>query len=114
MADQSSAKPAFVGLDLAADLRDFETDAPAPAPRRPDTASLNAVSERAGFPSREPRPAKRAPPPVRAAQFDTRLTLRLTEEDKRRFDDLVYRLRVPNGEAFRRLLDQFEGLERKR
>jgi hypothetical protein len=118
MADQPSSKPAFAGFNLAEDLREFETVAPAAPRARPDAASLNLVSERAGFPSREPRPAAptpaAAPTPVREARFETRLTLRITERDKQRFDDLAYRLRVANGEVFQRLLDHFEALETKR
>ena len=45
---------------------------------------------------------------MRAANFDTRLSLRVTDRDRQRFDDIVYALRVPNGEAFRQLLDLFE------
>lgn len=115
MTNPAPAKPVFAGLNLAEDLREFDV-APTAAPRpKPDAASLNAVSERAGFPSREPQPIKAAPiPPVRELNFETRLTIRITERDKKRFDDLAYRLRVPNGEAFRRLLDQFEAAERSR
>jgi hypothetical protein len=103
-------KPTFAGLNLAEDLREFDVALPAAHMTRPDAAALNAVSERAGFPSREPRVAKPAPP-VRELKFETRLTIRVTERDKRRFDDLAYRLRAPNGEAFQRLLDLFEASE---
>jgi hypothetical protein len=106
MDEPKPAKTAFAGLNLADDLRDFEPDASS-APARPDAAALTALSERAGFPSREPRVAK--PPPIpRPLNFDARLTIRVAGPDKQRFDDLVYRLRVSNGEAFRRLLDHFE------
>jgi hypothetical protein len=153
-----SASSPFAGLTFAEDLLAFE-DAPPPHPRpRPDAAALEALSEEAGFPSREPRPrdagptrqpgrprqpeqapsspagdARRSsagaggaaqrgagflePPPApskrgREAQFDARLTLRVTAEDKQRFDDLAYALRAPNGEAFRQLLDHFEAERR--
>jgi hypothetical protein len=112
MADKLPTKPAFSGLNLAEDLREFESAPALKMPPRPDTASLNAVSEQAGFPSREPRASKAAaPPPARELNFETRLTIRVTERDKQRFDDLAYRLRAPNGEAFRRLLDLFEASE---
>ncbi len=106
MVDQAPAKPAFAGLSLADDLREFETDVTAPPPR-PDKAKIAAVSESAGFPSREPLVAKARTPP-RPLNYDARLTIRIAETDKARFDDLVYRLRASNGEVFRRLLDHFE------
>jgi TfoX/Sxy family transcriptional regulator of competence genes len=37
--------------------------------------------------------------------YDNRLTLRVAEEDKARFEELVYRLRASNGEAFKLALD---------
>jgi len=106
MVDSPKAKPAFAGLSLADDLREFEGDVTA-APPRPDKAKIAAVSESAGFPSREPRAAKSAAP-TRPLNYDARLTIRIAESDKTRFDDLVYRLRASNGEVFRRLLDRFE------
>jgi hypothetical protein len=106
MVDTAPAKNPFVGLNLADDLREFETAMPVPRPR-PDQAKVAAVSESAGFPSREPRVAK-APPPPRPLNYDARLTIRIAEADKTRFDNLVYRLRTSNGDAFRRLLDHFE------
>ena len=99
-------KPTFAGLSLADDLKEFEIAAEPPR-KRLDASALESLSERAGFPSREPKPTKRAPV-VRAANFDTRLSLRVTDRDRQRFDDIVYALRVPNGEAFRQLLDLFE------
>ncbi len=101
-----TAKP-FAGLNLADDLKAFEPEVTAP---RPDPKVLAKVSERAGFPSREPQPAQPDKPaaPVRELNFDARLTLRVTNRDKQRFEDLAYRLRVPNGEAMQRLLDHFE------
>jgi len=106
MADAKPARTPFAGLNLAEDLREFEPDA-STAPTRPDPATLAALSDRAGFPSREPRVPK-APPTPRPLNFDARLTIRVAQRDKQRFDDLVYRLRASNGEAFRRLLDHFE------
>ncbi len=109
MAD-AKAKSAFAGLNLADDLRDFESDIGA-SPPRPDRAKIEAVSERAGFPSREPVPRK--PPPMeRPLNYDARLTLRVTDADMKRFHDLVYRLRSSNGAVFQRLLDTFEASEK--
>ena len=103
-------KPAFAGLNLADDLKEFESEPAPPSRPKPNPAALAAVSERAGFPSREPQAPKPAPA-VRELKYETRMTLRVTERDKRRFDDLAYRLRVANGEAFGRLLDVFEAQE---
>ena len=107
------AKPAFAGLNLADDLKEFEPSA-AEAPRpRLAPAALETLSDQAGFPSREPKAAKRTPI-VRAVNFDTRLSLRVTARDKQRFDDLAYALRVPNGDAFRQMLDLFEASARRK
>lgn len=111
---------------------DLDVTGFAPKPRaeapRLDTEQLRAVAEGRGFLSREARtaalpaaaaaPAEMRPttaarnvPPPRPIHFETRLTIRISAEAKRRFDDLAYRLRVPNGEAFNRLLDAFERVE---
>ena len=109
MDEPKPAKTAFAGLNLADDLREFEPSVAAPPPR-PDRAKVAAVSESAGFPHREPRAAKPAAPP-RPLNYDARMTIRVASADKTRFDDLAYRLRASNGEAFRRLLDHFETSE---
>jgi len=106
MADPAPAKPAFAGLNLAEDLKDFELPTAARLPR-PDRATVAAVSESAGFPHREPRSVKPAAP-VRPLNFDARMSLRVAEADKTRFDDLVYRERASVGEVFKRLLDHYE------
>lgn len=105
------AKPSFAGLNLAADLKEFDVDKPPALRPKPDPAALAGVSERAGFPSREPKPAKSAAPPVRELHFDERLTLRVAKVDRTRFDDIAYRLRAANGEAFAKVLDAFEAQE---
>ena len=111
MSANAPAKPTFAGLNLADDLRDFETEEASGHRPKPDAAALADVSERAGFPSREPKLAKAPPPPARELNFDERLTIRVTKRDRKRFDDIRYRLRVANGEAFARILDVFEAQE---
>ena len=110
--------------DNELDVSGFAPKPKSDAPRM-DTESLRAIAESRGFTSREaapapasgpvsrPAPSPRAPAPARALNFDTRLTIRVSDEAKRRFDDLTYRLRVPNGETFNRLLDLFEATEKK-
>ena len=110
MAESAPAKPAFAVLNLAEDLKDFELPTAAPLPR-PDRAVVAAVSQSAGFPSREPQSLKTAAP-VRALHYDARMSLRVAEADKARFDDLVYRERASVGEVFRRLLDHYEASRR--
>jgi hypothetical protein len=102
----NETKAPFAGLSLADDLKEFEIP-PATTPAKPDSRALSAMSERAGFPSREPR----APIVVKQTaqqKFDTRLTVRVTQKDKVRFEEIAYRLRLQNGEAFQRLLDAIE------
>ena len=108
MPTAAASKPAFAGLNLADDLKDFEVDEAPDHRPKPDAAALADVSERAGFPSREPKPSKPAPAPVREVLYGERLTLRVTRKDRERFDEIVYRLRGANGEAFARVLDAFE------
>lgn len=110
MPASSPAKAAFAGFNLADDLKEFEVEDARELRPKPDPTSLATVSERAGFPSREPKPPKPAAP-VRELKFDERLTLRVTEADRKRFDDIVYRLRAANGEAFAKVLDAFEAQE---
>lgn len=96
-------KPAFAGLSLADALKDFDPPAIASLPKA-DPARLREMSTNAGFPSREPQPLPPKPVP-RPLNYDTRLTLRVAEDDKTRFENLVYRLRTTNGEAFKLALD---------
>ena len=105
----AASKPAFAGINLADDLKDFEVDEAPDHRPKPDAAALADVSERAGFPSREPKASKpAAPAPLREVIYGERLTLRVTRKDRERFDEIVYRLRGANGEAFARILDAFE------
>ena len=110
MPTAAASKPAFAGLNLADDLKDFEVDEAPDHRPKPDAAALADVSERAGFPSREPKASKPAPAPapVREIIYGERLTLRVTKKDRERFDEIAYRLRGANGEAFARILDAFE------
>jgi hypothetical protein len=96
-------KLAFAGLSLADELKDFDPPAAAPPPKA-DPVKLREMSTQAGFPSREPQPLPSKPAP-RPLLYDNRLTLRVAEEDKARFEELVYRLRASNGEAFKLALD---------
>jgi hypothetical protein len=108
---KQTPKPAYAGLRIAQDLAAFEPDASTPP--MPDPKLLAQVSERAGFPSREPK-APTTPKPAPASReltYDARLTIRVREEDKARFDDLVYKNRLTNGAFFQKLLDHFEGAE---
>lgn len=116
MTATAAKPPGFAGLNLADELAEFAgSDAPVP---KPDTAKLRELSTAAGFPSREPQPATpkaaarppapKAAPPPRPLNFDERLTIRISAEDKRRFEDLVHDLRTSNGDGFRQALDALE------
>jgi hypothetical protein len=100
-------KPAFAGLSLADQLKDFDAPAQGAGPAKPDPKKLRVLSTEAGFPSREPQPLPVKPPP-RPLQFETRVTIRTSAEDKERFEELSYRLRKANGETFKLALDALE------
>ncbi len=99
----AETKPAFAGLSLADELRDFDPPG-ALQPPKVDPVKLREMSTNAGFPSREPQPLPIKAPP-RPLNYDTRLTLRVADQDKTRFEDLVHQLRTTNGEAFKLALD---------
>lgn len=73
----------------------FVSDNPAPAPQRAAKA---------------PRPKARHRPRA-VLMYPCHYSLRMTDEDRDRFDDYAHKHRIPKGEAMTRLLDLADAAE---
>ena len=98
------------------DVSDFKPRSVQTARPPVDKDALREAGAAHGFVSREATPATPAAPGAPAAQaaasrqarpvvYATRLSVRVREEDKQRFEDLAYRSRAPAGETLTTLLD---------
>ena len=59
-----------------------------------------------------PEPTRRGRKRKTEREFDHQYTLRIRTADRDRFDDYVHRHRICVGEAFKRMLDAAEAMER--
>ena len=83
--------------------RDAATEAAPAAPAAPPTATEQPARVRPTARKRERR----------VAQYPAHYSLRMTDEDRDRFDAYAEKHRIPKGEAMRRLLDLAEAEERR-
>jgi len=66
--------------------------------RQSRQSCIECMSERLGFVTRASR--ANCGEANRAAKFDTRLTVRVTQKDKVRFEEIAYRLRLQTERHF--------------
>lgn len=125
MSRKPTPLPGFAGVPRFGG--DDEDDTALIAPPTPEVRQkAKAAAQAIGFVPAEAAPAEQATPPEktgrtrpvarkrerRIAQFPAHYSLRMTDEDRDRFDAYAEKHRIPKGEAMRRLLDLAEAHER--
>lgn len=96
-------------------IASFADDDDLPIPTAEQRAAAKAKGEGLGFVSEKPAPSAAKPKAASAngkvLNFTANFHIRTRPEDRQRFDDFAYRLRIPKGEAMQRLLDLAEAQE---
>ena len=126
MSRKPTPAPGFAGVPRFGG--DDEDDTALIAPPTPEVRKqAKAAAQAIGFVPAEVAPVEPAAPPEKAertrptarkrerrvAQYPAHYSLRMTDEDRDRFDAFADKHRIPKGEAMRRLLDLAEADERK-
>lgn len=123
MSRKPTPAPAFAGLPKFGDDDAPELVAP-PSREVRETAKAAATAIGYGPDSATKAASPAAPQPARerptarkrerrVAQYPAHYSLRMTDEDRDRFDAYAEQHRIPKGEAMRRLLDLAEAEERR-